>query len=280
MSEPSNVVAFSDSGFPEVGHASVHSPGVRLDGSRNEVWLCPAYSGGRTVMLYVKPGLTTRQVVAELVAAQVGGLLGLPCPRPFLVTVAPHLVGGARGKSLLTFGCEQVGPRSLARPIRDLDLMFESLQKAKLAERGAVLDELIANSVRGPGDVVFDLEGKVWFIDHEASLDGTVGSDRAVTNWLAFRLGEGQAVGERVALLEALRKAAAKIPDIRVGRMPPELGKLIEGQRIYRESMSFLSERRRHLDQLLSERVLPEQLYLPSGDANQNSNDSIGTTSV
>jgi hypothetical protein len=117
---PTNIIKFPSGDFPEVFGASVHSDGVRIEGSSNEVWLCPAYSGSRELMLYVKPRLTERQVVAEVVAAQAGICLGLPCPQPYLVSVAMRHVGGRRDLVQTCFGCEQVGPRSAARPVRSL----------------------------------------------------------------------------------------------------------------------------------------------------------------
>lgn len=171
--------------LPEIRQGSVHSPGQRLNGSRNEVWLCPAYSGADDVMLYVKPGLTLRQIAAELVVAQVATAMKLPVPQPYLVVVQPHCIGRPRGPQMLAFGSEQVGPRGLATPVRNLDLMLKMLQKAKAAEGTATLDELVANDVRGPGDIVFDPEGQVWLIDHEAALDRGLKADEAVNNWLA-----------------------------------------------------------------------------------------------
>lgn len=188
MSKRSTVVHLPKNALPKIQIGSVHSPGQRLNGSRNEVWLCPAYSGSKDVMLYVKPNLTLRQLVAELVVAQVAIAAGLPCPKPYIVSVAPHTVGRPRGPAIMAFGCEQVGPRGMATPVRDRSLMLEMLRKVKAADGAAVLDEFVVNDVRGPGDVVFDPYGSVWLIDHEAALAKGVPPDEAVTNWLGDRL--------------------------------------------------------------------------------------------
>ncbi len=50
---------------------------------------------------------------------------------------------------MLAFGCQQVGPTSLAYPVRNLSLMLDLLRKAKATEGACVLDEWIANAVRG-----------------------------------------------------------------------------------------------------------------------------------
>src|SRR5262245_23473907 len=118
----SKVVEIRPTAFVEVRAASVHSPGQRLTGSRNEVWLCPAYSGSDTAMLYVKPKLPVRQFVSELIGAQLGIALGLPCPAPYIVSVAPHLIGGERGPARLTFGSRQVGSTFV---VRNRALMLE-----------------------------------------------------------------------------------------------------------------------------------------------------------
>ena len=260
---PSNVVAFPAANLPEIRSASIHSPGVLVSGSRNDVWLCPAFSGSDDLMLYVKPKLNVRQIVAELVAAQVGICMGLPCPQPYLVAVASHNVGGQRGApARMCFGSEQVGRRSLARPVRSVPLMLEMLRKAKHAEGATVLDEWIANSVRGPGDMVFDPEGAVWLIDHEGALESGVAPDVAVTNWLASRLSEELSATERIALLEALRARTVGAHRAALGSPPPDLMRLQDGTRIYHEVVKFLHDRLAHLDYLLSHRLLPEQAHL------------------
>ena len=59
--------------LPGLGMASVASTGSRLDGSRNEVWLCQAYDAtGQGLMLYVKPKLTPRALLVEAPRFHVG----------------------------------------------------------------------------------------------------------------------------------------------------------------------------------------------------------------
>lgn len=258
-----NVVPFPGSELPDIPFATVHTAGVRVSGSRNAVWLCPAYSGAAECMVYVKPTLNTRQVVAELLCAQVAIAMGLPCPQPFLIGVGPHHVGEPRGRTRLTYGCQQVGGRSTARVIRDLDLVFDALQKAKAHDGLSVLDEWVANSVRHERDLVFDLRSTVWIIDHEAALPRGVAPDEALTNWLADRLRERTDPDKRAEVLAALRKRAARTRALRLSGPPPGLEKLAEGPETWHEVVEFLHARLHQLDRLLSQRLLPSQTYLP-----------------
>ena len=266
------VVQIQPTIFPEVRAASVHSPGERISGSRNEVWLCPAYSGSSTLLLYVKPFLSVRKIVAELVGAQVGICLGLPCPPPYIVSVAPHLIGGPRGPSRLTFGAQHVGPHSRAFPVRSLSVMLEMLRKTKHAEGTCLLDEWIANSVRGPGDLLFDTQKAVWLIDHEGAFEASTRPDEAVTNWLATQLLEGLTRAQRTDFLTRLNLKLQPLANARLGRMPPELSQADRGPETYRAVIEFLEARLAHLGDLLSKRVLPEQMTLD--DIPEASNDS------
>ncbi|WP_416762258.1 HipA family kinase [Roseateles sp. So40a] len=266
------IIPLRRSSLREIRTASIHSAGVRINGSRNEVWLCPAYSGADTVMLYVKPGLTVRQLVAELVAAQVGHCLGLPCPDPFIASVAPHHVGRARGPTMLAFGCQQVGPTSLAYPVRNLSLMLDLLRKAKATEGVCVLDEWIANAVRGPGDIVFDAQQSVWLIDHEGALEAHIRPDEAVTNWLAGQLDITlQTRSERAEFLGRLHQLARSLTVAQIHGVPPEMRDIERGDSTYAAVLEFLAARLDHLGSLLSARVIPEQRAF---DMRDPSNDS------
>lgn len=262
MSNSTQVIDLPKDKLPEIRLGSVHSPGAQLTGSRSEVWLCPAYSGSQGVMLYVKPRLTQQQLVAELLVAQVAMAMKLPVPQPYIVSVPPHCVGRPRGPNMLAFGCEQVGPRGLAQPVRSLALMLRMLQTAKAAEGAATLDEWVANDVRGPGDIVFDPEGQVWLIDHEGAFGNGTKLDQAVTNWLADRLRDDLEVDQRDKLLAALRAQATKARRLQLIGSPDDLNLLNSGKITYIATLKFLEDRLNHLDRLLSERVLPDQRYL------------------
>lgn len=257
-----NVVELRRVNLPDIPHASVCSPGQRVNGSRNEVWLCPAYSGSYTVMLYVKPALKLRQVVAEIVVAQVGRAMGLPCPQPYVVSVSPKSVGRPQGKSMLAFGSEQAGHMGMATPIRSLSLMMECLEKTKHSHGTAVLDELVGNSVRGPGDVLFDPQGAVWLIDHEDALREDLAPDEAVTNWLAAQMLQRCDANARQSLLAALRAVATKARTLSLKHQPDALSPMKSGPETYQEVLDLVAQRLEELDRLLSQRILPEQGYL------------------
>lgn len=225
-------------------------------------------------MLYVKPQLSTEQTVAEILAAQIAIGLGLPCPQPYLVSISPHCVGRPRGPALTAFGSEQVGPRGLAVPVRSRDILLEMLSALKIAEAVAVLDEFIANDVRGPGDIVFDPANSVWLIDHEAALRSNVTPQAAVTNWLGDRLRERTDFHHRDALLSAFRAQAVKVRKLQIGPVPGFLEKLHGGKDSYLRALEFLHNRLSSLDFLLSQRALPEQQYLHEPNA-ANQNDSL-----
>lgn len=261
--------------LPGLGMASVASTGSRVDGFRNEVWLCQAYDAtGQGLLLYVKPRLAPRALLVEALAAQVGQCIGLPCPDPYIVTVNLVFVGAPRGKHLVAFGSAQAGSRDLARPIHDIDFMMTTLEKLGLAPAACAFDEWIANPVRGPGDVMFDSEAGAVFIDHEAAMDPLTAPDAAVTNWLAARMFERIAPGKRPELLKAIRARAAAAHTAQLGQVPSVVQIAQDGVTIYQSLLKFLYDRLDHLDRLLSPRVLPEQAYLTES-RNQDAADRV-----
>ncbi|MBP9149226.1 MAG: hypothetical protein KBG00_10640 [Rhodoferax sp.] len=264
MPNPSNVIALPNGELPGLGIAATAAPGTRVEGSRNEVWLCQAYDasmGGH--MLYVKPGITQRAMMVEALAAQVAQCLRLPCPAPFLVVVKPHHIGRIKSDTtLLAFGCEQAGTRSLARPVHNVEIMLQLLKKLHHSEMLAMFDEWVGNSVRGPGDILFDPEGSAAIIDHEGAMQDLSKPDCAVTNWLATKIIERTDEKEHVALLKALRARAAAAHRVQLKAVPSGVQYALDGVKIYTRLLNFLSERLVHLDHLLSSRVLPDQQYL------------------
>lgn len=260
-----NVVGLPKIQLPGIGIAATAAPGQRISGSRNEVWLCQAYSNGVGLLLYVKPALSTRRMMVEALAAQVAQCMRLPCPDPYIVTVKPHHVGRPKSsQNIIAFASEAAGTRALARPVLDLDVMFDLLDRLKLTEGTCVLDEWIANAVRGPRDVLFDpgSDQGAAIIDHEGAMESGVAADTAVTNWLAARVLERTDAKHRLALLKALRARATAAHKAELSLVPGTVQYVQDGMAVYTELLQFLQARLQHLDRLLSTRVLPEQRHL------------------
>lgn len=261
-SRAGNVIPLPKAELPGLGVAATAALGVRQEGSRNEVWVCQAYDlHGDGVMLYIKPALSPRAMFTEILAAQLGQCFRLPCPDPYIVTVNPTHIGRPRGPKVLAFGSAQVGSNT-ARPIRDLDVAMEALNKFRLTETACAFDEWIANPVRGPNDILFDpIIGPV-FIDHEAAMDPTLAASAQATNWLAARLLERCTHDDRPFVLKNLRARIAAAHRIQLSAAPSAVQYAQDGVAIYSALIDFIQQRLQHLDQLLSTRVLPEQGYL------------------
>lgn len=248
--------------MPGLGIASTASRGTLIAGSRNEVWLCQAYANGEQgVVLFIKPGLSLRAMMVEALAAQVGQCMGLPCPNPYIVTVNPKHIGRAAGPKIVAFGSEQKG-RVLTRSVFDTDLMIEMLEKQKLTDRLCCFDELIANGVRSPRDVVFDAEYGVSIIDHEGAMESFTRPADPVTNWLASQVLTRITTDQRVLFLKRLRGRAAAAHRMTLGTPPAAVQFTQEGVPVYRKLIEFLQERLTYLDGLLSKRVLPDQHHI------------------
>jgi hypothetical protein len=274
---PNNVFALPGQSLPGVDIASTASKGTRITGSRNEVWLCQAYdSAARGVLLFVKPSLSMRAMMVEVLAAQVGHCMGLPCPKPFLVTVNPRHIEKPSGPKLLAFGSEIKG-RGMTFPILNADLLFEFLEKQKLTDALACFDEFIANGVRGPRDIVFDPEHGVSIIDHEGAMDPLTAPDAAITNWIATQVVARISGEQRPAFLKRLRARAAAAHTIEFGLPPAGLQFHQDGIPVYRELVRFLRDRLEHLDRLLSARVLPGQAHITDST---HKYDSGGTSNI
>lgn len=273
---PTNVKTLPGTELPGLPLASTSQMGGLVSGSRNEIWLCPAYTNGQGVMLYIKPRLSQRAMFIEALAAQLGQCLKLPCPNPYLVTVNPLHVGLPKGPRFLAFGSEQASERGMAFPIRSLDRMIDLLDKLKLSEGVCAFDEWIANSVRSPSDVLFDPEGRAYLIDHEGSMESTTQPDTHVTNWLALRLTERVKEEEKPGLLRALRAKITAAHRAKLQPIPSTVQTAQEGMLIYTALLNFLETRLQHLDRLLSQRVMPAQMYLGE-QPTVNNNEAHGT---
>lgn len=257
------LVEFPTVELPGLPVASTAGLGNRIHGSRNEIWLCPAYVPGPTpVMLYVKLGLGTRAMLAEALCAQLAHALNLDTPPPYLVTVNPAHVGRTRGPLVLAFGSEDVSEHSMARPMRALDDLLQLLRRRKVADLLAVFDEWIANDVRSPSDLLVSPEGRLYLIDHEAALPDALDPGAQVTNWLATQLLEGLSNKDRTLLLRNLRARLPALMRVKLGQPPLAAQYSPDGVAIYTALLHFLRARLAQLDRLLSQRVLPEQGYL------------------
>lgn len=248
---------------PPLGVAATSGTGNRIGGSRNEIWLCPAYNQhSEAVMVYVKLGLPTRAMLVEALCSQIAHCIGLESPPPYLVTVNPRHVGRPPGPSALVFGAEDVATRSLARPVRTLDALLEILRRMRVDDLSCAFDEWIGNDVRSPSDILVSPEARIFLIDHEAALAENTATDAALTNWLAARLLEGMNLDERALFLRRVRGRIAALHRVALGDAPLAAQYSQDGVTIYTGLIQFLRARLVHVDQLLSQRILPEQAYL------------------
>lgn len=266
------VVALPQAELPGLAVATTCGLGNTIHGSRNEIWLCPAYAAdAQTVMVYVKLGLGTRAMLAEALCAQIAHCLDLETPVPYLVTVAPHHVGRERGgRAVLAFGAEDLSERAMARPVRSLDMLLDLLRKRKVEDLVSVFDEWIANDVRSPSDILVSPEARLYLIDHEAALGPTVGPADAVTNWLVGQLLAGLETRERALFLRRLRGRLAALHRVSLAEPPLAVGFAQDGVALYRALLQFLRERLVHMDRLISQRVLPEQGYIQEQPASDD----------
>ena len=248
---------------PPLGVAASSGTGNRIGGSRNEIWLCPAYNQhGEAVMVYLKLGLPTRAMLVEALCAQLAHCIGLESPPPYLVTVNPRHVDRPPGPKALVFGAEDVATRSLARPVRALDTLLDILRRMRVDDLSCAFDEWIGNDVRSPSDILVSPESRVFMIDHEAALAENTAADAALTNWIAARLIEGMDLDHRAIFLRRVRGRIAALHRVSLGEPPLAAQYSQDGVAIYTGLIQFLRARLAHVDQLLSQRILPEQAYL------------------
>lgn len=258
-----NVIPLPGLQLSHIGVAATCGQGNRVSGSRSNIWFCPAYGpDGQQLTLYVKIGLTHRAILVETLAAQVAQSVGLKTPDPYLVTVRPGHVGQTGTKPLIAFGTLDISTRAMARPVRCLDQLLALLEKLKLADLCCAFDEWIANDVRHANDILVCPEYRLYLIDHESAMAEGVEADAALTNWLASQLMQGLTDTERIALLHKLRGRLATFRRVSFDAGPLAVGYLQEGTAIYQSLVAFLITRLEHLDRLLSQRIIPKQMYL------------------
>ena len=257
-----NVIPIRRGSLPGIGVASTSSEGTRLSGSRNEVWQCPAYdSDGKGRILFVKPALGLRSILVEVLCAQVGQCMQLPCPTPFIVTANPTHLGRPPGKKIIAFGSELVG--RLSFPINDTDILLRELERQKIADTLFCFDEFIANSVRGRAIGFTDqirafTQSPYVFTSFKNAHRYARYKDEEAT-YLLVRADPG---ADRSALLKRLRAKAAAISELQLGPIPSAVQFDQGGVSAYTELLEFLQARLGELDRLLSQRVLPQQSYV------------------
>lgn len=274
----SNVVPLRAAEAPLLGMASTSATGRRLAGSRNEVWLCEGYThAAQGIVLYVKPGLSTRAIMVEALAAIVGQCMGLPCPDPYIVTANPRHIGRPAGRKLVAFGSEQMGTSGTVFVVKNLDAMLQFMDKQKITEAVCAFDEFIGNGVRSPSDIVFNPSRGAAIIDHEDAMQASTRPDQAVTNWLAERVMQRTTADQRHLLLKKLRAKAQLAQDGQWDMVPAPVQFDQDGVPAYNQLLEFLRQRLVHLDRLLSTRVLPEQPYL---SPHTNDHAAGGTTDI
>lgn len=272
----STVVAFPATELAGLGVAATAGAGNRITGSRNEIWLCAAYDQHHEpVMLYVKMALPQRAMFVEALAAQLAIALRLDCPMPYLVRVNPRHVGREAGPPILAFGSLDVSERSMAKPIRCLDTLFELMERLKIAELAGAFDEWIVNDVRSPSDILVSPESRLILIDHEAAMREGLKPDEAASNWLISRLLEKVRDEDRPALMRRVRGRLSALMRVNLNLTPLAAQYSQDGVAIYTMLVHFLRSRLQHLDQLLSERIEPDQRYLAF---NQEQPDQKATT--
>ncbi|MBB6562132.1 hypothetical protein HNP48_004841 [Acidovorax soli] len=213
-------------------------------------------------MLYIKLNLSTRAMMVEALCAQLAQCVGLDCPDPYLVTVNPIHVGRPAGSKILAFGALDVSSKSMARPIRALEMLLDLLHRLKVADLACAFDEWICNDVRSPSDILVSPESRIFLIDHEAAIGEGLEPGVALTNWLAQRIAEGMTLEERATFLRKVRARLAALRHASLGAAPLAAQYSQDGVRIYESLVQFLEDRLLHIDRLVSQRFLPEQRYL------------------
>jgi hypothetical protein len=205
-----------------------------------------------------------RRIMIEVLAAQVGQCMGLPCPTPYIVTANPTHVGRPPGRKIIAFGSEQVG--RMAYTVMNTDVLLHALNSHRLTEGLCVFDELIANGVRGPRDIVIDPVHGPFVIDHEGAMENGVDFASAVTNWIADRVLERADSKALPQLLKRLRAKAAVLQGFEFNTVPSAVQFDQQGVETYRQLLEFLRARLSELDRLISSRVLPKQAYLQTNE--------------
>ncbi|MGI2030246.1 HipA family kinase [Endozoicomonas acroporae] len=124
-----------------------------------------------TTVAYVKL-IPLREIYVECVCAVVGRYLGLPIPKPIIVSVdSTYLEGIKDGQYKLAFGAEDATYPSFKRRTRDDEEAYVRLEQFKKTLDVGVFDEWIGNYDRNSGNILYDGSNDFVFIDHGVALD-------------------------------------------------------------------------------------------------------------
>lgn len=216
-------------------------------------------------MLYVKP-LDGRRLLVELLAAQVGLAMGVPCARPFFVLAEPSHMGLPGTDLMHAFGSEMAGHPAIARPWMDTEMLLDMLRESKLLDIASAFDEWIANSDRHHKQIIVGGSPCVVFIDHEQAMGQECKPLTSVANWLLDQQKALMDVAQRQSLLKLVRAQETNVAGIEFGSETPGLEMIANGGDILEQLVSFLNARRGVLDRLLCSRLVPEQLDIESTD--------------
>jgi hypothetical protein len=134
-------------------------------------------TGSQTVDAFIKV-LTPRQLINEIIAAELGHALSLPMPKGFLVLAGPNDGYGdpapfwANGPERLLFASE-AAPKGIWRPVKRVSPypLRHFLEWTSLPVT-VCFDEWIANVDRNLGNFLFDGAGKFLLIDHSHVFGG------------------------------------------------------------------------------------------------------------
>ena len=146
----------------------------------SETWKGTIITESGPTISFVKI-LTDQQLISEIVCALVGRAINLAIPRPFLVKVEKDVLPNS-GKwvagitSCLGFGSEDAGVHNFKRFFSNSSKKHEKLSSMLQSwpdfRRATFFDELIANTDRHLGNILFEKKDKFWLIDHGHALTG------------------------------------------------------------------------------------------------------------
>lgn len=205
-----------------------------------------------------------RELFVECACAILGRELGLPIPQPMLVKVS-HMVLPDKvrpQKNKIIFGSEYTNYPSLRQALLNREIALQQYKKfSQLIDIG-VFDEWIANGDRNPGNILYDGEDKLIFIDHGQALEQSLKFDELTSKNTALKYSTQYL--DELSKYRILKKVEQTyVPQYK--KVPlPVISEKVYGTR-YLDSeeitdiINFLSERLPVLSELIRLRINPQQ---------------------